>query len=94
MERKFWAGRHYEGGYLFRDSVVLEMTPPKAADGDWQISYDWQSDKPGLATRPLDTKALAAERAELSIPFDSKATPGIRGRLAFVITQWNRDGAG
>jgi hypothetical protein len=93
VERKFWAGRHYEGGYLFRDSVVLEMTPPKAADEDWLVAYDWQSDKPGLATTPLDTKALAAGRAKLSIPFDSGTTPGIRGRLTFVVTPWNRDRA-
>ena len=90
VERKFWAGRHYEGGYLFRDSVVLEMTPPNAADEDWQVTYDWQSVKPGLATTPLDTQALAAGRAELSIPFDSRTTPGIRGRLRFVVTPWNR----
>ena len=89
VERKFWADRHYEGGYLFRDSLVLEITPPKA-DEDWQVAYDWQSDKPGLATRPLDTRALEAGRAELFIEFDSETTPGIRGRLQFIVAPWNR----
>lgn len=89
VERKFWADRHYEGGYLFRDSLVLEITPPKA-DEDWQVAYDWQSDKPGLATRPLDTRSLAAGRAELSIAFDSETTPGIRGRLQFIVAPRNR----
>ena len=90
VDRKFWPDRHYEGGYLFRDSLVLEMTPPKSADADWQVSYDWQSERPGLATTRLDTQGLAAARAELSIAFDSATAPGIRGRLLFVVTPWNR----
>jgi hypothetical protein len=44
---------HFEGGYLFRDMVTLEATPPQTPDGDWRIQYrfenrrdqDWQDAK-------------------------------------------------
>lgn len=89
VDRKFWPNQHYEGGYLFRDSVVVEMIPPSESDGDWQVTYDWQSDNLGQAATPLDPKALRSGKVELTIPFDSDTTPGIRGKLRFVASGWN-----
>lgn len=89
VDRKFWPNQHYEGGYLFRDSVVVEMIPPSKSDGDWQVTYDWQSDNLGQAATPLDPKALRSGKVELTIPFDSDTTPGIRGKLRFVASGWN-----
>ena len=28
IDKKLWVDQHYEGGYLFRDAVVVKMTPP------------------------------------------------------------------
>ena len=28
VEKKFWPDRHYEGGYLYRDTVVIELKVP------------------------------------------------------------------
>jgi hypothetical protein len=94
VEKKFWPNRHYEGQYLFRDSVVLEMTPPQADDGDWAVKYDWQSDNVGQSSTPVSTKALRGGKVEVSIPFStSDATPprspGITGTLRFVLAEWN-----
>jgi hypothetical protein len=89
VDRKFWLDQHYEGGYLFRDSVVIEITPPSQKDGDWQVIYDWQSDNLGQARTPLSTKALKKGKVELSIPFKSDTTPGINGKLRFVVSEWN-----
>jgi len=86
-----WIDEHYEGGYLFRDAVVIEMIPPQQADGDWQVKYDWQSDKLGEATQPLPAKELNNGKVELTIDFDSDTTPGIRGKLRFVVSKWNAD---
>jgi len=92
VERRFWPDRHYEGQYLFRDSLVLEMRPPADDDGDWQIDYDWESDKVGGATTPVPVKQLRGGKVEVTIPFstgDATAQPGIKGQLRFVISEWN-----
>jgi chloramphenicol 3-O-phosphotransferase len=89
MERKFWRDGHYEGGYLFRDSVVIEMTPPQKERADWIVTFDWQSDNRGPSSQPLEPKKLKGGKVELTIPFDSETTPGIAGQLRFVVSAWN-----
>ncbi|MGH7233078.1 MAG: esterase/lipase family protein [Nitrospiraceae bacterium] len=89
VERKLWVDEHYEGGYLFRDSVVIELIPPQENGGEWQVTYDWRSDNLGQVSTPLDPKALKKGKVEISIPFQSGTTPGIDGNLRFVASAWN-----
>jgi len=89
VERKLWVNEHFEGAYLFRDSVTIEIVPPKEEDGDWRVAYDWHSNKLGAATTPLDAKALKTGKVELVIPFESATTPGIKGRVRFIVSRWN-----
>lgn len=94
VEKKFWPNRHYEGQYLFRDSVVLELTPPQTEGGDWQVAYDWQSDNVGQSSTPISTKDLRGGKVEVSVPFatgDATAprSPGIIGKLRFILSEWN-----
>jgi hypothetical protein len=94
VEKKFWPNRHYEGQYLFRDSVVLELTPPEADGGDWQVSYDWQSDNVGQSSTPIPTKNLKGGSIEVTVPFSTgdatpPRSPGITGRLRFIISAWS-----
>ena len=89
VERAFWRDKHYEGGYLFRDSVVIELFQPQAPGDDWQIVYDWQSDNLGQASTKLNINVLESGKMELLIPFDSSTTPGIKGNLRFVVSLWN-----
>jgi hypothetical protein len=94
VEQRFWPDRHYEGEYLFRDSIVIEMRPPQTKEEDWQVLYDWQSDNVGQAATPVSTKSLKQGKVEVSIPFITgdatpPRSPGIGGRLRFVISLWN-----
>ena len=89
VNRAFWKDDHFEGGYLFRDSVVIEMTPPEKEDGSWQIHYDWQSDNTSGASKTLEPNALKNGKMELLIPFNSDTTPGIGGNVRFVVSSWN-----
>lgn len=91
IERKLWVNEHYEGGYLFHDSVVIELVPPQTDDGDWVVHYDWQSDNLGKASTPLSTKALKKGKLELPIAFESTTTPGIKGTLRFIASEWNME---
>ncbi|MGH7229265.1 MAG: hypothetical protein ACREIH_08630, partial [Nitrospiraceae bacterium] len=89
IERKFWPDGHYEGGFLFRDSVIMELVPPQEDGADWKVTFDWQNDNRGPASQPLAPKKLKGDKVQLSIPFDSDTTPGISGQLRFVVSVWN-----
>lgn len=89
VDRSFWWNEHYEGGYLFRDSVVIELFQPQVPADDWQIVYDWQRDNLGQASTKLDINVLKSGKMELLILFDSGTTPGIKGNLRFVVSGWN-----
>jgi hypothetical protein len=89
VEQKLWIDKHYEGGYLFRDAVVVEIVPPTTEAGDWHVNYDWQSDKSGEASLPLPAIKLNQGKVELTIDFASDTTPGIRGKVRFVVSKWN-----
>lgn len=94
VDRSFWRDKHYEGGYLFRDSVVLEIRPPQDDDEDWEVTYDWQQDNVGQSSTPIPVKNLKGGKVEVDIPFstgdtDPPRSPGIAGKLRFIISSWN-----
>jgi hypothetical protein len=94
VERRFWPDRHYEGQYLFNDAVVVELKPPPASGGDWKVVYDWQSDNVGQAETTIEPQKLNGGHVEITIPFCTNdatppISPGIKGSLRFVISQWN-----
>jgi len=101
IEKRLWLNEHFEGGYLFRNALILEMVPP-AKEGDaWKVKYAWQDAGVSMADTEIKPTQLSAGRIEVSVPFDSSAVgangkmkptnPGIRGRLRFVIEGWNLD---
>ena len=90
VERRLWLNEHYEGGYLFHDSAIVEIVPPDDGQGEWTVKYDWQSDSPGKATKPVAARPTADEKLEFVIPFDNEGKrPGVRGRLRFLASEWN-----
>jgi hypothetical protein len=89
VERRIWLNEHYEGGYLFRDSVVIEIFPPADAGGPWTVMSDWQSGNPGKATKPLEATPTADGKLAFSLAFDNGTKPGMRGRVRFVAAEWN-----
>jgi hypothetical protein len=91
VERTFLPDTHYEGRYLFHDSLVVELTPPQNEDGDWDIVHDWQQDNRGPAETRLRHQVLEGGGLELRVPFDSTNTaPGIAGQIRFVVSEWNK----
>jgi len=89
VERRLWFNEHYEGGYLFRDSIVMELAVPQKKGENWQVKYAWQGQGSVAANREIDVKKLRGGRLEVRIPFDSSTVPGIRGQLRFVVSLWN-----
>jgi hypothetical protein len=99
IERKLWLNEHFEGGYLFRNALVLEMVPPPDSGGPWKVKYAWQDAGVSVADTELTPEQISDRAIEVSIPFDSvtrdakgrpqPTNPGIRGRVRFVIEGWN-----
>jgi hypothetical protein len=91
IDRTLWMNEHYEGGYLFRDTIVFEMLPPPKPGEKWQLSYAWQGQGLSPAHTEIDAKTIKGGKVEVRIDFDSATTPGISGQLRFVISAWNPD---
>lgn len=89
VDQKFWFDSHFEGGYLFRDALTVELTAPEKKGGAWTFAHDWQSDVVGRATTPLPS-ATKGETRVLTVPFENRGAPGITGNLRFEISAWNR----
>ncbi|MBS0293388.1 MAG: hypothetical protein JSS01_12840 [Proteobacteria bacterium] len=89
VDRKFWPDAHYEGGYLFHDTVVVEMVPPQVPGDAWTASFGWQSDNVGRATHSLAYKTLKTGKQVMTVAFGNNNAPGIMGQLRFVVSAWN-----
>ncbi|SFB75947.1 hypothetical protein SAMN05216344_102315 [Polaromonas sp. OV174] len=99
IENRLWINEHYEGSYLFRNALILEMEPPPNATTPWKVKYSWQGTGMVSAQTVLDVQPLTDSRVEVNIPFNSYtvdakgntklAFPGIEGKLRFVISAWN-----
>jgi hypothetical protein len=89
VDRALWIDKHYEGGYLFRNALLMELTPPRTETGKWKVQYSWQNQGFSVADTELDAQQLKGGRVEVKVPFDSTTTPGVRGQVRFVISSWN-----
>ena len=91
IDRKLWANEHYEGGYLFRNAIVLELIPPTSPGDAWKVTYAWQGESVSPASTSIDAKVIKGGKVEIRVPFDSGSAPGMRGQLRFVVSAWNPD---
>ncbi|MDD5169666.1 MAG: hypothetical protein PHN75_12670 [Syntrophales bacterium] len=89
VERKFWLDGHFEGGYLFRDTMIVEIVPPQKEGDRWTVNFDWQSKNVGRASQTLAYETLKSGKMQMAVPFGSKNAPGISGQLQFVVSAWN-----
>ena len=86
----FWPNQHYEGSYLFRDSLIVTLEPPQADGGAWTVKYGWDSSEVGVATHTQDYKTLQGGEMRLEIDFGSAtARPGVSGKVILVASAWN-----
>lgn len=89
IDRTLWLDQHFEGGYLFRNAIKLELAPPTSTRPDWKIEYGWQGQGFSNATKRTEPIKNQQGQLEVVVPFDSKSTPGAKGRLKFVVSRWN-----
>jgi len=86
IDRAWRRDDYYDGGYLFRDKINLEVTP--SADGEWNLRY-------GLDSRTPNRTSTKAERIDhvdgftFNIPINSGTVPGMKAKLQILCTPWN-----
>jgi hypothetical protein len=78
---------HFEGGYLFRDMVILEATPPQTEKGKWKIEYRFGSDQDKVQT--AEAVDGGNHRMAFEIPIEQPNPPGIKARLRVETQFWN-----
>jgi hypothetical protein len=79
---------HFEGGYLFRDMVTLEATPPHGEGDAWVIKYQFASRRGSAPEDALDVKE-DGRVLSFSIPIEQPNPPGIKARLRVETRYWN-----
>lgn len=79
---------HYEGGYLYRDIIILEARPPQTAKEQWLFEYTFASKR---GSKPATAKVVSEDGGGLTfeIPIRQPTPPGIRARLRVKTTYWN-----
>lgn len=86
--------RHFEGGYIYREQILVEAFPDPDATGGWSIKYGYQDDNPGKPGKSADVQPLREPGSNkvvgitFGIPIEQKSRPGIRGTLRFEARNW------
>lgn len=84
--------RHYEGGFVYRELILVEAFPDETASSGWRVKYGYQDINPGkpgvdAQSRPLVSDDAAAGFA-FHIPIEQKARPGLHGTLRIEARPW------
>lgn len=91
IDEKLWFNEHYEGGYLFNNAVIIEITPPLSEGSSFEVTYAWQGTTVNLNQMRIDASALSQDSVEVKIdlPTDLESSPGIQGQLRLNVSAWN-----
>ena len=82
--------RHYEGGYILRQQILVEAFPDDGAPTGWRIKYGYQEDNPGRPGKDAPTYALAGGAGlAFDIEVAQRTRPGVAGRLHVEARPWN-----
>jgi hypothetical protein len=85
--------RHYEGGFIYRDLILVEAIPDTQAPSGWRAKYGFQSTnpgKPGISATGHDMNQTENDPDGLrfEIPIEQNTQPGLRGRLRIEARRW------
>ena len=90
LDGVLWLKRHFEGGYLYRELILVEATPKADLPGGWKLAFGYQSDAPNLANRKTDATQLDGGGLTFTIPINSPKNrrPGITADLRIELRNW------
>lgn len=79
---------HFEGGYLFRDMIIVEATPPQDDKSAWRIEYRFVN-RPEIGGQAAEIVENTQQGLTFQIPIIQPKPPGIRATLRVVTSLWN-----
>lgn len=88
VDRLLFLKDYYEGGYLYRDTVLLEATPPKTEADEWKFEY-WFAGQRETGRRVAPVVEATEDALTFEIPIVQPQPPGIRARLRVRTSYWN-----
>lgn len=90
VEKLFWPDQHFEGSHLFRDSLLISLTPPDSPGSQWQVLHGWESDSVGTATQAISYEDIKGGEIRIQVPLPvSTNKPGITGSIVLIVSAWN-----
>ena len=86
--------RHFEGGFIYRELIIVEAIPDAEVLGGWRIKYGTQDMNPGKPGKDVETRLLESGANDSSgvifeIPIEQRVAPGLRGRLRLEARPWS-----
>lgn len=85
--------RHYEGGFIYRDLILVEAFPDKKAPGGWRVKHGTQDVNPGKPGKATDLRPMVDDDPNagfvFNIPIEQTTRPGMRGSLRVEIRPWS-----
>lgn len=97
VDHRFWFDKHFEGGSLFHNAIIAEVTPPEPGRSGWQLKMGWESRSPLEAIDLASARKLKSGALEIERSFNSREddatprSPGVAGRLIFTVSGWNTE---
>lgn len=93
VDGRLFLKRHFEGGYIYRELVLVETFPDGQSLGGWKVKYGYQDINPGKPGVSVDTRKLATADGQapgiaFDIPIEQKAKPGLHGKLRVEVRPW------
>lgn len=90
VDGMLWLSKHFEGGYLYRQLILVEATPDAKFAGGWRLKYGFQSETPNQATKDVAVNELPDSVLQFKIPVESEGTrdPRIKATLRIELKNW------
>ncbi|MHC4220387.1 MAG: lipase family protein, partial [Planctomycetota bacterium] len=91
IDNVLWLDDYHDGGYLFRDKLNFELTPPSSG-GPWALRWGLDSRSPNRAARSVEATVDETNRtAVFSVPVRQRSRPGLEAALELRVRPWNTD---
>jgi hypothetical protein len=81
--------RHYEGGYIYRELILVEAIPDKKSPGGWSVKFGYQDMNPGKPGIAAELRPLGNAGVAFAIPIEQKTRPGLVGSLRIEARPWS-----
>ncbi|MBU1638792.1 hypothetical protein KKC97_14105 [bacterium] len=79
---------HFEGGYIYRDTLIVKVTPPQNSKDRIRLQYRFESSSSGDEWQ-LASLQKSGSSLMLTIPIVTRHTPGIDAVIQAKIDSWN-----